>query len=113
MGGGSGPQTSFVFIRDPEFAWIPCTKVSADSSKALVKIPQYPNEQAILCDGGAGAKNYEEEQVLLKDYNRGVLPMQNVDGSGMLRPFADMVELPFLHEVRTHWQLLLAPSLAI
>jgi myosin heavy subunit len=34
----------------------------------------------------------------LKDYNRGVLPMQNVDPSGCLRKFADMVELPFLHE---------------
>lgn len=100
MGGGSGDKkTSYVFIRDPEYAWIPCTKIGGDSNKALVKIPQYPDEQSIICDGGAGAKGYEEEEVLLKDYNRGVLPMQNVDPSGCLKPFADMVELPFLHEV--------------
>ena len=100
MGGGSGEQSSFVFIRDPEYAWIPCSKIGGDSNKARVSVPQYPDEQSIICDGGAGAKGTQEEQVLLKDYNRGVLPMQNVDGSGMLRPFADMVELPFLHEVR-------------
>lgn len=100
MGRGSGEgQTSFVFIRDPEFAWIPCTKIGGDSKKARVKVPQYPDEQSILCDGGAGAKSYEEEEVNLSDYNRGVLPMQNVDPSGCLKSFPDMVELPFLHEV--------------
>ena len=97
MGGG---KESLVFIRDPEYAWIPCTKVGGDAKKARVKVPQYPDEQSVLCDGGKGSKGYEEEEVLLNDYHRGVLPMQNVDGSGMLRPFPDMVELPFLHEVR-------------
>lgn len=100
MGGGSGDKTSFVFIRDPEHAWIPCQKIGGDANKALVKVPQYRDEQSMICDGGAGAKEWEEEEVLLKDYNRGVLPMQNVDPSGCLKPFADMVELPFLHEVR-------------
>jgi hypothetical protein len=99
MGGGSAGKESLVFIRDPEYAWIPATKIGGDAKKARVKIPKYPDEQSILCDGGVGAKGYEEEDVLLNDYHRGVLPMQNVDGSGCLRPFADMVELPFLHEV--------------
>ena len=102
MGGGSGGKEAFVFIRDPEYAWIPCTKIGGDSKKALVKVPQYRDEQSIICDGGAGAKGYEEEEVLLNDYHRGVLPMQNVDPSGCLRPFSDMVELPFLHEVRKY-----------
>lgn len=100
MGGGSGEAHSFVFIRDPEYAWIPAVKIGGDANKARVKVPQYPDEQSMICDGGAGAKGWEEEEVLLKDYNRGVLPMQNVDPSGCLKPFADMVELPFLHEVR-------------
>ena len=98
MGGGSGEKTSFVFIRDPEYAWIPCTKIGGDAKKAIVKVPQYPNEQAMICDGGAGAKGSEEEEVLLNDYNRGVLPMQNVKG-GAMSVYEDMVELPFLHEV--------------
>jgi len=105
MGKGGGDQSSFVFIRDPEFAWIPAVKVGGDATKAKVKVPQYPEEQLILCDGGAGAKGWEEEEVLLKDYNKGVLPMQNVDGSGCLRSFPDMVELPFLHEAAILYNL--------
>lgn len=105
MGGGSGGRSSYVFIRDPEHAWIPCTKIGGDSRKAVISVPQYPNEQAMICDGGAGGKGTEEEEVLLSDYNNGVLPMQNVDPSGHLRPFADMVELPFLHEVRPCFRL--------
>jgi hypothetical protein len=96
---------SFVFIRDPEYAWIPCTKTGGDATKAQVKIPQYPEEQKIICDGGASAKGSEEESVLLKDYNKGVLPMQNVDPSGNLKCFPDMVNLPFLHEVSKYTYL--------
>jgi hypothetical protein len=54
----------------------------------------------IVCDGGAGAIGWEEMEVPLKDYNKGLLPAQNVDGGGMLKPFADMVKLTYLHEVR-------------
>ena len=100
MGKGSGEdKTSYVFIRDPEFAWIPAIKTSDNGKTAKVKVPQYPDEQLIICDGGASAKGWEEDEVKLDDYNRGVLPMQNVDGAGCLRVFPDMVELPFLHEV--------------
>jgi len=105
MGGGSGEAHSFVFIRDPEFAWIPAVKIGGDAKKAIVKVPKYPDEQSMICDGGAGAKGTEEEEVLLKDYHRGVLPMQNVDPSGCLKPFADMVELPFLHEAAILYNL--------
>jgi myosin-5 len=97
-GGAGGESASFVFIRDPEFAWIPCTKIGGDDKKARVRVPQYPDQQSIICDGGATAKGNEEEEVLLKDYNRGLLPMQNVDGGGNLIAYNDMCELPFLHE---------------
>lgn len=93
--------STFVFIRDPEFAWVPALKISDDGKKAQVKVPQYDDEQDIICDGGKGASTWEEEEVALKEYNLGVLPMANVDGGGDLRPFSDMVELPFLHEVRS------------
>jgi hypothetical protein len=94
-----GDQESYVFIRDPEYAWIPAIKTGDDGKKAQVKVPKYRDEQSILCDGGAGAKEWEEDDVPLKDYNKGVLPLQNVDGAGHLKPFPDMCQLTFLHEV--------------
>jgi hypothetical protein len=99
MGKGGG-ESSYVFIRDPEYAWIPATQLANDGKKAKVSIPRYSDEQSIVCDGGAGAQTSEEAEVNLKDYNKGLLPAQNVDGAGHLKPFADMVQLTFLHEVR-------------
>lgn len=92
-------KSAYVFIRDPEYAWIPAIKESSTDKTAQVRVPQYPSEQATICDGGASAKGWEEEEVPLKEYNRGVLPMQNVDGNGFLKVYPDMVNLPFLHEV--------------
>lgn len=91
-------KTAYVFIRDPEYAWIPAIRESTTDKTAQVRVPQYPSEQATICDGGASAKGWEEEEVPLKEYNRGVLPMQNVDGNGFLKAYPDMVNLPFLHE---------------
>jgi hypothetical protein len=94
-------KPSYVFVRDPEYAWVPAIKTGGDAKVAQVKVPQYADEQSIVCDGGAKAKGWEEDEVELKDYNKGVLPMQNVDGGGNLKSFPDMVNLPFLHEVRS------------
>jgi hypothetical protein len=94
-------KTSYCFIRDPQYAWVPAIKLDATGTTAIVKVPQYASEQEIWCDGGAKAKGWEEDEVMLKDYNKGVLPMQNVDASGQLKSFSDMVNLPFLHEVRS------------
>ncbi|KAL3924550.1 MAG: hypothetical protein SGILL_000975 [Bacillariaceae sp.] len=93
-----GDKTAYCFIRDPEYAWVPAIKTGTDGKNAQVRVPQYPNEQAILCDAGKGARGWEEDEVPLSDYNRGVLPMQNVNANGDLRAFPDMVNLPFLHE---------------
>jgi len=94
MGGG------YAFIKDKEYAWYPVKLVDQTEGKEAKVIRQiYPNEQAIWCDAGKGAKKKGEEKTIkLKDYVGGVLPMQNVDGAGMLKEFPDMVELPFLHE---------------
>jgi hypothetical protein len=92
-----------VFIRDPEFAWLPAIKLDNNDKTATVKVPQYKDEQSIVCDGGKTAKGWEEDEVPLSDYNKGVLPMQNVNAQGDLKAFPDMVNLPFLHEVsRSH-----------
>lgn len=93
-----GDKSSYVFIRDSQYAWVPAIKTGQNDKFAQVRVPQYPNEQAFVCDGGLSAKRFEEEEVPLKEYNRGVLPMQNVNASGALQSYPDMVNLPFLHE---------------
>jgi hypothetical protein len=99
MGKDKDEESSFVFIRDPEYAWIPAVKKGDNGKQAQVSVPQYPDEQSIICDGGQSAKKFEDDVVDLKEYNRGLLPMQNVNASGQMKCFPDMVELPFLHEV--------------
>lgn len=91
---------TFLLCADPELAWLPAKLKRSSGNVADVQIPQYADEQSTVCDGGKKAKNWIEAEVDLSDYNKGVLPMQNVDENGNLRKFADMVELPFLHEVR-------------
>ncbi len=96
---GGEPTASFVFLKDPENAWIPAKKLKNNGKVADVEIPLYSDEQSTICDGGKSASKWVEAEVDLSDYARGVLPMQNVDESGQSQCFADMVELPFLHEV--------------
>eukprot|EP00536_Pseudo-nitzschia_multiseries_P014245 jgi/Psemu1/262060/estExt_Genewise1Plus.C_6780007 len=91
-------KAAYVFIKDPEFAWIPAKLIRSSGNVADVQIPQYPDEQSTICDAGKSAKKMIDAEVDLSDYNRGVLPMQNVDENGKLEVFPDMVELPFLHE---------------
>jgi hypothetical protein len=71
--------------------------ISSEGGKATVTVPQYKDEQSIGI-GSEPAKG-EEKVVNLKDYPSKVLPLQNGDGE-----WADMVQLPYLHEVRT-WRL--------
>lgn len=94
-----GEKKSWVYIRSKEYAWVPAIQTGVSGNKATVKVPQYKDEQSIASDGGRGAKKQKDETVDLKTYPNGVLPLQNVDGSGCLLEFPDMVELPYLHEV--------------
>lgn len=96
----AGKKDTHVYISDPESAWIPAILEKSDGGKAYVSVPQYNDEQDIMSDGGRGAKKYKEEVVNLADYPHKVLPLQNVDESGNLHEYADMVQLPYLHEVR-------------
>ena len=97
---GKGKKEAFVFLKDPENAWIPAKLLRSSGNVADVQIPQYKDEQSTICDGGKAAKQWIEAEVDLSDYAKGVLPMQNVDEHGNMKCFPDMVELPFLHEVR-------------
>jgi hypothetical protein len=92
-------KSAYVFLKDPDYAWIPAKLLRSSGNVADVQIPEYPDEQATICDGGKSAKKMIDAEVDLTDYNRGVLPMQNVDENGRMRTYSDMVELPFLHEV--------------
>lgn len=92
-------KSAAVFLKDPESAWIPAKLIKSNGKTADVEIPVYADEQSTVCDGGKTAKKWVEAEVDLSDYNKGVLPMQNVDEAGNVLCFADMVELPFLHEV--------------
>lgn len=94
-------KKSLVFVKDPQYAWVPCTLVKSEGDKATVSIPQYKDEQSIICDGGRGSKESVDKVVKLKDYPNSVLPLQNVDANGSMPEFSDMVQLPYLHEVRT------------
>jgi hypothetical protein len=92
---------SHVFIMDPVFGWRPATQEGdVKDGKALVSVPEYKNEAAMTCDNGRSGKKGEPQTISLKNYAHGVLPLCNVDDEGMLTEFADMVKLPYLHEVR-------------
>jgi len=92
---------SNVFVKDKEWGWVPAVQQKVNGDKAVVKVFNYPKEQAVACDGGRAAKGKGEEiTVNLKDYPNHVLPLQNVDANGNLVEYADMVKLPYLHEVR-------------
>ena len=101
MGKGDDEKAqSYVFVMDPEYGWRPAVQEGPESGgKVAVSIPEYKSEETMVCDGGRAAKKGEQKMINLKDYAHGVLPLQNVDANGNLVEFADMVKLPYLHEV--------------
>ena len=95
-------MSSHVYLRDPDHIWIPAVQLQTQGGSATVSIPEFKAEQDMLSSGGnANQKFQRDNQVIeLKDYPSQVLPMQNVDSNGRLEEYKDMVNLPFLHEVR-------------
>ena len=98
--GGSGTSQN-VYVMDKKFAWIPAQVKEMNGDTVTVRIPEYEDEAAIASDGGKSATGWREEQVKVKHYPGKALPMQNVDKNGQLTTVDDMVDLPFLHEVRS------------
>jgi hypothetical protein len=94
-------QSTNVLIKDEKWGWLPGVQRGVDKTTATVDVWTYPNEQAIACDNGKGAKGkFETKKINLKEYENECLPLQNVDNNGNLLEVADMVKLPYLHEVR-------------
>jgi hypothetical protein len=99
----SSNEPTHVYIKDATSSWIPALQMKAPSNgKATVKVPEFRSEQDILSTMPNWPTTIEGESVVidLKDYPNQVLPMQNVDANGRLEEYKDMVELPYLHEVR-------------
>jgi hypothetical protein len=94
---------SNVLVKDPAWGWIPGVQRGTDKGKATVDVWTYSDEQSVACDNGKNARGkFETRTVDLKEYENGCLPLQNVDAGGNLTEVADMVKLPYLHEVCIH-----------
>jgi len=93
-------KEKFTFVKDDKFAWAPAILVKQEGNVAHVKIPKYPDEQSIVCDGGEKALGWKECTIQLDDYQNQQLPIQNVNQSGEIQSFSDMVDFEYLHEVR-------------
>lgn len=93
-------QTSNVFILDPDVGWRPAVLEETRGHTAICTVPQYKDEQKMMCDGGRASKSAERVEVDLRHYPHNVLPLQNCNNVGDLVEYADMVKLPYLHEVR-------------
>ena len=104
--GSAEATSSGVYVLDKEFAWVPARLIEQSGEKATVSIPTYEDEASILTDGGKGAKSWREETVNLKHYPGKTLPLQNMV-NGQLNEKQDMVDLPFLHEVRSFFRFVI------
>jgi len=94
-------KDTLVYIKHPKYSWVPAKLDRQEGDKAYVTVPQYKDQQSIVSDGGKSAKKSIEEVVDLNNYPHKVLPLQNVDANGNLTEFPDMVQLSYLHEVRS------------
>jgi hypothetical protein len=91
----------FVYIRSKEHGWIPGRVLESDNTCATVVVQQYKDEAEMIQNSPKTSGITVRQQVVrYKDYDNGVLPMQNVDDRGKLGDYEDMVNLPYLHEVR-------------
>jgi hypothetical protein len=93
-----------VYVKSKDYAWVPARllETNQDAQTAKVSIPYYREEQAILDSSStAQASKATQEIVQLTDYPNHALLLQNVNEQGQLKPVEDMVDLPFLHEVRS------------
>jgi hypothetical protein len=48
--------SAYVFLKDPDYAWIPAKLIRSSGNTADVQIPEYKDEQSTICDGGKSAK---------------------------------------------------------
>lgn len=89
-----------VYVLSEDYGWVPARVIESTDTEATVSIPQYKDEQSIQSDGGRLAEGSDRKTIKLNAYPNKALPLQNVDERGVIKEVEDMVDLPFLHEVR-------------
>ena len=104
-----------VYIRSTDHIWVPALQVqhNATTNEAIVLVSKYKNEHDMLLQSIRPMEKRNTKKpsqtttttkmtIPLKEYTNHVLPMQNTNANtGYLEEYKDMVDLPFLHEVRT------------
>ena len=96
----TGTGQHHVYIQSEEHGWIPAVVRHMDQKKqqATVVVDRYEGERAMMNSSGEGDETVEVT-VKLKDYQEGLLPLQNVNEQGELVSYEDMVDMPYMHEV--------------
>jgi hypothetical protein len=91
-----------VYIKSKDNIWVPALQLKSYNGKAVVAVPKFRDQEEMFhCAKKSKQFKYHENQVVdLSEYANNVLPLQNVDVNGNLEDYKDMVELPFMHEVR-------------
>ena len=91
--------SNHVYIRHDEHGWIPGRLLETSNLTAVVSVLPYTNQQDI---GSLKLvkKPAQKVTVNLQEYPNQALLLQNVNEDGKLQQVDDMVDLPFLHEVR-------------
>jgi hypothetical protein len=105
----AGVSTSnHVYIRSKEHAWVPGRLINVSANEAVVQVGRYRNQQAI--GSRAATRGSDQKTVKLSDYPNNALPLQNIGEDGQLKEVEDMVDLSFLHEVRSEMLSLYLPK---
>jgi hypothetical protein len=97
----AAPKGVPVYLKSAEHGWIPALQLKTYHGKAKVAVPRIVQENDLLhCSDSSQKLRFDNHEIDLADYKDGMLPMQNVDHHGNVEDYKDMVDLPFMHEVR-------------
>lgn len=103
QGGSRLSAQHHVYIQSDKHGWIPARVRSLDrkTKEAVVALDHYEDEQDMLNSNLTGEGELETT-INFKDYPGGLLPLQNISNeTGELVACEDMVDMPYMHEVRT------------
>lgn len=93
--------TPVYVLSDSDDCWVPALHLKTYNGRATVSIPVFKTEPGMMSSEKLASKQHHENKFVdLKEYPDEVLPLQNVDSDGNLEEYKDMVDLPFMHEVR-------------
>lgn len=98
------PKVTPVYIRSADHTWVPALQLKSHDGKATVSVPKFASGEKDMLQCLKASKQFpyqaNNQSIDLKEYPNSLLPVQNVDSNGNLEDYKDMVDLPFMHEVR-------------